>query len=113
MTGEPREIEGSSGNAPVDQGTIATVGEHSGNTSRSSATRQEIEVILARQLAGYLALPILILDPTGSVVFYNEPGEKLLGRRFDEASIPWSEWSTTFEFVDDAGRPIPIERTPA
>src|SRR5947209_6436706 len=48
----------------------------------SPTTGQEIEVILARQLAGYLALPMVIVDPSHIVIFYNEPAERMLGRRF-------------------------------
>jgi PAS domain-containing protein len=42
----------------------------------------EIEMILMRQLASYLAMPIFIVDPVGNLVFYNEPAESILGRRF-------------------------------
>ena len=37
--------------------------------------QQEIEMILVRQLASYLAMPIFIVDPQGTLVFYNEPAE--------------------------------------
>jgi PAS domain-containing protein len=46
--------------------------------------QQEIEMILVRQLASYLAMPIFVVDPQGTLVFYNEPAELLLGRRFEE-----------------------------
>jgi hypothetical protein len=42
-----------------------------------------IEVILMRQLASYLAMPILLVDPAGTLLFYNEPAERLLGRRYN------------------------------
>ena len=32
---------------------------------------EEIEVILARQLASYLAMPIFIVDPQGTLLYYN------------------------------------------
>jgi PAS domain-containing protein len=74
---------------------------------------QQVEVILARQLAGYLALPVVIVDPNLVVVYYNEAAERLLGRRFDEGGpIHPSEWSDTFSFTDDAGAPLPVGEIP-
>jgi PAS domain-containing protein len=76
-------------------------------------TEHEIEVILARQLASYLAFPIVIVDPSHIVVYYNEPAEHMLGRRFDEGGpIPVAEWSRAFQFTDDAGEPIPSAEMP-
>jgi PAS domain-containing protein len=67
-------------------------------------SQKEIEVILARQLADYLATPIFIVDPQGTLVFYNEPAERILGRRFEETGeMPAPEWSTLFKPTDDNG----------
>jgi PAS domain-containing protein len=72
-----------------------------------------IQIILARQLAGYLSVPVFLVDPTGNLLFYNEPAEAVLGRRFDETGVmPATEWSTVFSVTDDAGRPIPPEQLP-
>jgi PAS domain-containing protein len=46
--------------------------------------QQSVEMILARHLAGYLFVPVLVVDTTGTVVFYNEPAERILGVRFEE-----------------------------
>ena len=46
--------------------------------------QQELEMILARQLASYLAIPIGIMDLQGTLLFYNEPVERILGVRFEE-----------------------------
>lgn len=74
---------------------------------------QPIELILMRQLAGYLAMPIFVVDPEGNLLFYNEPAEALLGRRFDEAGpMPAAEWSTVFLPRDAEGAPIPPEGLP-
>jgi len=75
--------------------------------------QKEIEVILARQLAGYLATPIFLVDPEGTLLFYNEPAEKILGRRFGETGeMPASVWSTLFEPVDEDGRPLDPDSLP-
>jgi PAS domain-containing protein len=51
-----------------------------------------VEIILMRQLASYLAMPIMLFDPAGNLLFYNEPAEAILGRRFEEAGeIPLEE----------------------
>ena len=75
--------------------------------------QQEVEVILMRQLASYLAMPIFVVDPVGNLLFYNEPAEALLGRPFDDAGeMPMAEWSTAFSPQDEDGRPIPPEAVP-
>ena len=38
-----------------------------------------IQIILTRQLAGYLSVPTFLVDPKGTLLFYNEPAEELLG----------------------------------
>ena len=75
--------------------------------------QKSVELILARQLASYLALPIFIVDPDGTLVFYNEPAERVLGLRFEETGeMPPTEWATRFTPTDDADLPIPPEALP-
>ncbi len=75
--------------------------------------QQEVEVILMRQLASYLAMPIFVVDPVGNLLFYNEPAEALLGRPFDEAGeMPMAAWATAFSPSDEEGRPLPPEALP-
>ncbi|MGH2453713.1 MAG: PAS domain-containing protein [bacterium] len=74
---------------------------------------QPIELILMRQLAEYLVMPIFLVDPAGDLLFYNEPAEEMLGRRFDEAGpMPAAEWSTAFSQRDDDGAPIASDHLP-
>jgi PAS domain-containing protein len=76
-------------------------------------SQQEIEVILARHLAEYLAMPIFIVNPEGDLIFYNEPAEGILGTRYNETgTMPASEWATVFHPVDHEGRSIPPEELP-
>jgi PAS domain-containing protein len=76
-------------------------------------SQQEIEVILARHLAEYLALPIFIVDPNGDLLFYNEQAEAILGHRYDETGpMPASDWSTIFNPVDKNGQAIRPEELP-
>lgn len=75
--------------------------------------QQEIEVILARQLAEYLAMPIFIVDPEGDLLYYNEPAESVLGSRYDETGpMDAADWSTVFKPVDKKGNPVRPEDLP-
>ena len=70
-------------------------------------------MILARQLASYLAWPTFIVDPAGTLVYYNEPAERVLGLRFEETGeMPAVEWATRFTPTDDTGAPVPPETLP-
>ena len=74
---------------------------------------KEIEVIVSRHFAECLALPVFIVDPLGSLVYYNEPAEDLLGKRFeDTGAMPVEEWSVLFRPEDEDGNPIPPESLP-
>jgi len=67
-----------------------------------------IQIILMRQLASYLSVPVFLVDPKGNLLFYNEPAEIVLGRRFDETGVmPAQEWSSVFTVVDDSGQAVP------
>lgn len=75
--------------------------------------QHDIELILMRQTAGCLAMPVFIVDPQGTLLYYNEPAELVLGERFDEAGeMPMERWSSIFKPVDEAGRPLPVESLP-
>ena len=72
-----------------------------------------IELILARQVASYLTLPIILTDADGDLVFYNEPAEELLGRTFDNTvPLPLSERMQALELRDEEGTPLPFEDVP-
>ena len=72
-----------------------------------------IQIILARQLAGYLSVPLFLVDPKGNLLFYNQPAEVILGRRFDETgAMPSGEWSAAFTPLDDAGKPLSPDKLP-
>jgi PAS domain-containing protein len=76
-------------------------------------TQQEIEIILSRHLAEYLAMPMFIVDPVGDLLFYNEPAEKVLGYRYDETGpMPAQEWSTIFKPMDEDGQLIDPNELP-
>ncbi len=73
----------------------------------------EVEVILIKQAASYLAMPIFVVDPKGDLVYFNEPAEELLGLRYEEVGeMPAEEWSTIFVPTDENGEPISPESLP-
>jgi PAS domain-containing protein len=74
----------------------------------------EIEIILIRQLASALTMPLMIFDPQGSLLFYNEPAEPILGQRFEETGrILVSELSDRFAVTDERHQPLPPEVMPS
>lgn len=76
-------------------------------------SQKSIEVILTRQLASHLAMPVFIVDEAGTLVFYNEPAERILGRRFDETGeLAASEWATIFVPTDERGTALDLEVLP-
>lgn len=73
----------------------------------------EIEIILSRQLADCLSMPTFLVDPTGNLIFYNEPAEALLGLRYEETgSMPVERWSTIFKPQDKYGNDLLPESLP-
>jgi PAS domain-containing protein len=72
-----------------------------------------IELILLKQVASQLALPIFLVNPDGDLLYYNEPAELILGRRYDETGeLPLSEWSVLFTPEDEHGDPFAPEHLP-
>jgi PAS domain-containing protein len=75
--------------------------------------QHEVEVILLKQVASYLATPVFVVDPDGNLVYYNEGAETLLGRRYEESGeMPQAEWATIFTPTDEHGALIPPEGLP-
>lgn len=72
-----------------------------------------IEIILSRQLADSLMMPVFITDTAGNLIFYNTPAEETLGERFEETGeMPVDVWSVIFKPVDEFDHPIPPEDLP-
>ena len=76
--------------------------------------QQPIELILTRQWASYLAVPVWVTGAGGELLFYNEPAEAIVGRRYDESGeMPLSELSEMFEIISDEDEsPVPAEGLP-
>lgn len=71
-----------------------------------------VELILIRHLASRLAIPVFVVDRAGDLVFFNEPAEPVLGRRFEEIqSMPFDDWTTAF-LPTGAQEPMAIDALP-
>jgi PAS domain-containing protein len=69
--------------------------------------QRSVELILMRQLAATLAVPMLLADHQGDMLFFNEPAEVLLGQRFDDVGdMPLERRSAIFSFRDESGEPL-------
>jgi PAS domain-containing protein len=76
-------------------------------------SQKAVELILMRQLASSLAMPIFLVDPAGNLLFYNEPAEQLLGSRYDETGeMSVGQWSSLFTPIGEDGAPLPGEALP-
>lgn len=72
-----------------------------------------IELLLLKQVAGYLAMPVFLVDDDGGLEFYNEPAEELLGLRYEETGqIPLEIWGKLWSPTDTDGRQLAPEELP-
>ena len=75
--------------------------------------QRDIGLILMRQLASGIAVPMLLADENGDLLFFNEPAEVLLGQRFDDVGeLPLDERREIFSFRDENGVPVPVDQPP-
>lgn len=59
-------------------------------------------------------MPMVVLDPEGTIVFYNTAAEALLGDTFENAGeLSSEEWAAAFAPERDDGTPIPMHELPA
>jgi PAS domain-containing protein len=72
---------------------------------RAKPEQLPVELILLRQAASYLRMPIFLVDADGRLVYYNEPAEPLLGKRFDEVGeMEMADWLAAFRPSGPRGR---------
>ena len=76
-------------------------------------TQRSLLMIMARDFASRLATAVFLVDPEGTLVYFNEAAERVLGQSFVEGrSVPAREWSTTFTPEDEDGQPVPLASLP-
>jgi hypothetical protein len=75
--------------------------------------QQAVELILLRQLASYLSVPLFIIGPDESLVYYNEAAEPLVGRPYSEiGTVMLEDISNMFQVRDESGAPLEPEQLP-
>jgi PAS domain-containing protein len=75
--------------------------------------QRELIMILARDLTSRLATPTFVVDHEGTLVYFNEAAEPVLGRAYAEAGeLRAGEWATEWGPTDEDGRPIALEELP-
>lgn len=75
--------------------------------------QRNLVLILARSFASHLATAVFLVDAQGSVIYFNEAAERLLGQRFVEGhGMTALEYTKLFEPTDLQGNRIPVFETP-
>jgi len=75
---------------------------------------KHLVLILAREFASTLATPMLLTDEDGTLIFFNEAAEAIIGGTLAEAGeMPFEEWSAKAAPRTAAADPLPLERRPA
>jgi hypothetical protein len=75
--------------------------------------QQPVELILFRQLASYLSVPVFIIGPDESLAYYNEAAEPIVGRPYSQVgTIMLDDIGKMFDVTDEHGNPVPPDRLP-
>ena len=75
--------------------------------------QKPIELILIKHWASYVAVPMLIVERSGNLIYFNQPAEGILGRSFDQAGeINAKDFEELFETKDLDGNSIASEDLP-
>jgi PAS domain-containing protein len=66
-----------------------------------SSGEHNLVLILARGLASSIATPMFLVDPEGTLVYFNEAAEGILGQTYAESgAMSPEEWGTAFRPED-------------
>ena len=78
-----------------------------------AAEAQRLLLVQARNLITNLALPAMLTDADGQLLFFNEAAAVLLGRRFEEVGrLSREEWGQQVGPFDDRGRAVVMDELP-
>jgi hypothetical protein len=79
----------------------------SGPGAPPSASTRSLPLILARELAANLSTPMFLLDGMGTLVFYNDAAELLIGRSFAQlGEMSAYEFGERLELCHADGSPM-------
>ncbi len=75
---------------------------------------KSLPLILARELAANLATPMFLIDAEGTLVYYNEAAELMLGKTYAElGAVTANEFGGMLQLADLDGAPLRRRDTPA
>jgi PAS domain-containing protein len=75
--------------------------------------QRNLVLILARAFAAQLATAVFLLDPEGTVIYYNEAAERLTGRPFIEGAGSTAEdWLSRTRPRDEEGVEVGVQDLP-
>ncbi len=79
-----------------------------------SAEEHNLVLILARGLASSIATPVFLVDPEGTLAYFNEPAEEILGQSYAETGeLKAHESATVFSPRDpESGEHLEPEALP-
>jgi PAS domain-containing protein len=72
-----------------------------------AGSAKSLPLILARELASNLATPMFLIDDAGTLIFYNEAAELLIGRPFAEmGEVDALEFGRVLDLAEPDGSPL-------
>lgn len=78
-----------------------------------ATAHKSLVLILMRDLASNVAIPFFVVDPDGTLVYYNGAAERVLGVRWAEAGeMKAGEWGSKWEPLAPDGAPLTVEELP-
>jgi PAS domain-containing protein len=78
-----------------------------------ASTQRNLILILARDLTSRLATPAFVVDAEGTLAYFNEAAEPVLGRTYAEAGeLRAGEWASEWDPRGPDGNVVPLEDLP-
>jgi PAS domain-containing protein len=78
-----------------------------------ASTQRDLIMILARDLTSRLATPAFVVDAAGTLAYFNEAAEPVLGATYAESGeLPAGGWASEWDPRDLDGTPVPLEELP-
>lgn len=94
-------------------GTFAVPWEQTVDATPASISRGNLALVVAREVAAHATVAMFVVDADGTLVFYNEAAEEILGRRYKDAgALRLEQWVSAFNPDTDDGRPIAADSMP-
>ena len=74
---------------------------------------KHLVLILAREFAAEMAVPVVLNDADGRLIYFNEAAEEVLGRTFAESGeLPATEWAEMFAVRGEHGEELELAQMP-